>query len=93
MIDKGTSPGINIRRCMLAFEDSVRETERMEPPVDRCSRCGEGRMRSWEELTEEERQVTQRLPANRDYSREERRERRRWCTRCWHEAAASEDRA
>jgi hypothetical protein len=50
-------------------------------------------MRSWDELTEEEREVTRRLPANTDYSPEERRARHRWCTRCWHEAAAPEERA
>jgi hypothetical protein len=65
----------------------------MESLVDKCSRCGEGRMRSWDELTEEEREVTRRLPAYADYNPEERSQRHRWCTRCWHEAVASEERA
>ncbi|HEX8746560.1 MAG TPA: hypothetical protein VF717_05115 [Pyrinomonadaceae bacterium] len=64
----------------------------MEHLSDKCSRCGEGRMRSWDELTEEEREVTRRLPASMDYVPEERRTRHRWCTRCWHEATVSEER-
>lgn len=65
----------------------------MEPLGERCERCGEGRLRSWQELTEEEREVTRRLPASADYGEEERRRRHRWCTRCWHEATVAEDRA
>ena len=57
----------------------------MESLADKCNRCGEGRMRSWQEMTEEEREVVKRLPANADYSMDERRTRHRWCTRCWHE--------
>ena len=49
---------------------------------DRCPRC-EGRLRSWSELDDEERQMVQRLPS--DYSLEERQARHRWCTRCWFE--------
>ena len=48
-------------------------------------RCGEGRLRSWQELSEEEQEVVRRLPANSDYGAEERRTRHRWCTLCWHE--------
>lgn len=65
----------------------------MESIADKCTRCGEGRLRSWQELSEEEREVTRRLPSNADYSLEERRTRHRWCTRCWHEAIISEDKA
>lgn len=64
----------------------------MESHADRCTRCGDGRLRSWDELTEEEREVTRRLAESADYSTEERRLRHRWCVRCWHEAIVSEDR-
>jgi hypothetical protein len=57
----------------------------MESVTDKCTRCGEGRLRPWHELTEEEREVTRRLPASADYSTDERRARHRWCTLCWHE--------
>ncbi|HEX8097315.1 MAG TPA: hypothetical protein VF507_04740 [Pyrinomonadaceae bacterium] len=52
---------------------------------DRCPRCGEGRLRHWRELDEEEREVVRRLPASADYALEERAARRRWCPLCWHE--------
>ncbi|MBD0371164.1 MAG: hypothetical protein ICV60_10045 [Pyrinomonadaceae bacterium] len=65
----------------------------MDSLTNKCARCGEGRLRSWQELTEEEREVTRRLPAYADYTEDERRTRHRWCTRCWHEEIASEDRA
>lgn len=63
----------------------------MESLEERCTRCGEGRMRSWDELTEEEREVTRRLLEGADYSLAERRARHRWCTRCWHEQSVTED--
>jgi hypothetical protein len=66
----------------------------MKSMTDKCTRCGEGRLSSWQELTEEEREVTRRLPASADYDTEERRARHRWCTRCWHEETqAGEKRA
>jgi len=49
---------------------------------DRCPRC-EGRLQSWTELNDEEREMVKRLPA--DYSLEERKLRHRWCVRCWYE--------
>ncbi len=57
---------------------------------DRCSRCGEGRMKSWQELKEEEREVVERLPASAEADAAERRRRHRWCTRCWHESRDEE---
>ncbi|HEY0320589.1 MAG TPA: hypothetical protein VGC66_06415 [Pyrinomonadaceae bacterium] len=57
----------------------------MESLTDKCPRCGEGRLRSWQELTEEEREVTRRLPASADYTLDERKARHRWCVRCWYE--------
>jgi hypothetical protein len=52
---------------------------------DRCPRCGVGRLQSWRELGDEEREMVRRLPASADYSLEERKARHRWCTRCWYE--------
>ncbi len=57
----------------------------MKSLSERCARCGEGRLRSWHELSEEEREVVKRLPANVEYNAQERRTRHRWCTLCWHE--------
>lgn len=51
----------------------------------RCPNCGEGTLKAWYELSEEERKVVERLPASADYLLDERMARRRWCTRCWHE--------
>ncbi|HVF56639.1 MAG TPA: hypothetical protein VM934_10840 [Pyrinomonadaceae bacterium] len=51
----------------------------------RCARCGEGFLRAWYELSEEEREVVRRLPGSADFSAGERAARHRWCTRCWHE--------
>src|SRR5207253_9299096 len=50
-----------------------------------CQRCGTQRLRTWLELTDDEREVVRRLPASADYSFEERKARHRWCTRCWYE--------
>ena len=57
----------------------------MMNPNSRCPRCGEGRLQSWSELGEEEREIVQRLPASADYNLEERKARHRWCVRCWYE--------
>jgi hypothetical protein len=56
-----------------------------------CPRCGEGRLRSWQELDEEEREVVRRLPASADFTLQERTATRRWCTRCWHETEGMRD--
>jgi hypothetical protein len=50
-----------------------------------CLRCDKPSPKTWAELSDEEREVVKRLPASRDYSLEERKASRRWCTRCWHE--------
>jgi ribosomal protein S27AE len=50
-----------------------------------CPRCGEGCLKAWYELSKEEREVVERLPASADYMLDARTTRRRWCTRCWHE--------
>jgi hypothetical protein len=43
-------------------------------------------MKSWSELTDEQREVVKRLPLSASYSLEERQASHRWCTRCWYEA-------
>jgi hypothetical protein len=51
----------------------------------RCPRCGEGPLKAWYELSEEEREVALRLPASADFTQPERAARHLFCTRCWHE--------
>ena len=51
----------------------------------KCPRCGEGRLRAWAELTDDEREVARRLPGAADYPAAERETIHRWCTRCWYE--------
>jgi len=55
---------------------------------NQCLRCGAGRLREWNELSDEEREVVLRLPASADYSIELRQSTHRWCTRCWYEEGA-----
>jgi hypothetical protein len=57
---------------------------------NQCPRCGVGRLRAWNELSDEEREVVQRLPASADYSLEVRQRTHRWCARCWHEEGSGE---
>jgi hypothetical protein len=54
--------------------------------TSKCPRCLEGRLRSWTDLDDEERQIVLRLPGSAQYSKAERQS-HRWCTRCWHEVA------
>ena len=58
--------------------------------IETCPRCGEGRLRAWRELSEEEREVVARLPASADHPVEERSALHRWCTICWYEAMSNE---
>jgi Zn ribbon nucleic-acid-binding protein len=51
---------------------------------NRCPRC-EGRLQSWTELDDEEREMVKRLPGSGNYSLDERKARHRWCVRCWYE--------
>ena len=55
--------------------------------ADLCPRCHAGRLRAWDALDEDEREVVRRLPASADFDLRERAARRRWCPRCWHEDA------
>ena len=54
---------------------------------DRCPRCGEGRLRNWRELDEDQREVVKRLPGSLERTQPERETFLRWCPRCWFEAA------
>jgi ribosomal protein S27AE len=54
----------------------------------RCPRCGDGTLKAWYELSEEEREVARRLPASADFPLDERAARHRFCTRCWYEERA-----
>ena len=51
----------------------------------RCPKCGEERLKTWDELKDDEREVVRRLPGSADYGIDERTSMHRWCARCWHE--------
>ena len=51
----------------------------------RCPHCGEGPLKAWYELSEDEREMAQRLPAAPYFTQSERAARHLFCTRCWHE--------
>jgi hypothetical protein len=50
-------------------------------------------MKSWSELTDEEREMVKRLPLSANYTLAERQATHRWCTRCWYEAVDTETHA
>lgn len=52
----------------------------------RCPRCEEEALRTWDELSDEEREVVKRLPGSADHQESERERVHQWCTRCWYEA-------
>ena len=54
---------------------------------NKCPRC-EGRLLTWQSLSDEEREVVRRLPASAEYSLDERKARHRWCNRCWYEESS-----
>ena len=58
----------------------------------RCPRCGEGPLKAWYELSEEEREAAARMPASADFTPAERAARHLFCTRCWHEEAGGSPR-
>jgi ribosomal protein S27AE len=49
-----------------------------------CPRCGNQKLKSWTELTDDEKKLVGKLPLSAEFTKEERR-RNRWCARCWHE--------
>ncbi len=56
-----------------------------------CPKCDYREMRSWGELTEEERMIVERMPGSSEYTAEERKK-HRFCPRCWFEDAGHEPR-
>ncbi|HSS20943.1 MAG TPA: hypothetical protein VLL54_12785 [Pyrinomonadaceae bacterium] len=57
-----------------------------------CPRCGESALRTWDELSDEEREVVKRLPGSAGYAVEDRMATHQWCTRCWHEESGGSER-
>ncbi|HKO99224.1 MAG TPA: hypothetical protein VJU86_19650 [Pyrinomonadaceae bacterium] len=51
----------------------------------RCARCGDVQVKSWANLTDDEKEVVSRLRQSAEYTEAERRLNHEWCTRCWHE--------
>ncbi len=51
-----------------------------------CPKCGARRLKSWPELSDEERFLAKRLAMSAEYTPEERK-RHRFCPRCWFEDA------
>ena len=58
---------------------------------NKCLRCDQPGLKTWDELSDEEREVVKRLPASADYTIEERKTTHRWCTRCWNEDIATDE--
>jgi hypothetical protein len=58
---------------------------------DSCPRCHKPGLKSWVELSDEEREVVKRLPASAEHSLSERQMTHRWCPRCWHEEVAADE--
>ena len=52
----------------------------------KCPRCEHPRMKTWNELTGDEKILAERLPQSATYARRER-ETHLFCPRCWHEEA------
>ncbi len=50
-----------------------------------CPRCGSARLKSWAELTDEEKMLSERLPASAERPLSERKK-HLFCTRCWFES-------
>jgi ribosomal protein L37E len=51
-----------------------------------CLKCGFSEMKEWENLTDEEKMLAERLPMSAEFARRER-ETHLFCPRCWHEEA------
>ncbi|MGI8839108.1 MAG: hypothetical protein ACR2H4_21090 [Pyrinomonadaceae bacterium] len=59
---------------------------------NRCPKCGEEQLKTWDELKDDEREIVSRLPGSGDYADYERKSMHRWCTRCWHEEMRDHER-
>ncbi len=51
---------------------------------DFCPRCHSSKMKSWNELSSEEKMLAEKLSASAEFSLEERKK-HRFCTKCWYE--------
>jgi len=49
-----------------------------------CSQCGLRKMKTWHELSFEEKMIAEKMPLNTEFSAKER-QKHRFCTNCWHE--------
>lgn len=49
-----------------------------------CPKCGESRMKTWDELTDEQKFLAERLPASAEFT-SDKRKKHRFCDRCWFE--------
>ena len=54
-----------------------------------CPKCQVPKMKNWEELTDEQKMLVERLPLSADY-RLAARKKHRFCTRCWFEDVVHE---
>lgn len=59
-------------------------------PEKVCPRCGSHKLKSWCELTDDEKILVTKLPLSAEFSIDERC-RIRWCARCWHELGSSNE--
>jgi hypothetical protein len=48
-------------------------------------------MQTWDELSDDERELVKRLPGSADYTAAERQGSHQWCTRCWDEATGGSE--
>ena len=55
-----------------------------------CPQCGAPKMKKWQELTEEQKFLVERLPLNTDYTPDQRKK-HRFCERCFFEEILKEE--
>jgi hypothetical protein len=55
-----------------------------------CPQCGAPKMKSWNELSDEQKFLVERLPRNTEFTHEQRKK-HRFCERCWFETAENND--
>lgn len=55
-----------------------------------CPKCHSGLLKNWDELSFDERFLTERLEKNTEFSKEERKK-HLFCTKCWFETPDSEN--
>ena len=60
-------------------------------PKHQCPKCGKARMKPWDELTDEQKFLVERLPGSAEFT-PERRKTHRFCVRCWYEDSRSRPR-